>query len=68
MGNLFPVSVVLWYKTGSWVKIEKNILPVLRVAKNNPSTMNEYNILYNLMKAEQWLCGDKQIVCICIYL
>lgn len=33
MENLFPGSVVLWYKTGSWVKIEKNFLPVLRVAK-----------------------------------
>lgn len=33
MENLFPASLGLWYKTGSRVKIEKNFLPVLRVAK-----------------------------------
>lgn len=50
------------------MKIEKNFLPVLRVAKKNPSTMNVYNMLYNLMKAEQWLFGGEQIVCVYIYL
>lgn len=68
MENLFAASAVLWYKTGSWVKIENNFLPVLRVAKKNPSTVNVYNMLYNLMKTEQWLFGGEQIVCVYMFL
>lgn len=30
--------------------------------------MNVYNMLYNLMKAEQWLFSGEQIVCVCVYL
>lgn len=30
--------------------------------------MNVYNMLYNLMKAEQWLFGGEQIICVYMYL
>lgn len=51
--------------------IEKDFLPVLMVAKKkiNPSTMNVYNMLYNLVELNNGsLVVNRLFVCVYIYL
>lgn len=72
MENLFLASVVSWYKIGSWAKAEENFLSCLEGywKKINPNAVNGYNVLYNLVRSEQWLFIGEWIVhvYVCIYL
>lgn len=72
MENLLLALVVSWCKTGSWGK-DRRKFPFLSwglLKKKNPDAVNGYNMLYNLMRSEQWLFIGEWIVhvYVCIYL